>query len=95
MLRPHWCLIHRFITHYITQTDCFNERCFDGRGHKLNKHRGLSSVIRGIDGCIILLLAIMDDGLYREPSKGRVPFGEQQLMPQATNAAISIGKGVD
>lgn len=26
----HCCFIHRSIAHFITRTDCVNERCFDG-----------------------------------------------------------------
>ena len=38
---------------------------------------------------------VMDDGLYREPDKHRVPFGKQQRVPQPTCPAIAVGKGVD
>lgn len=38
---------------------------------------------------------IMDDGLHREPGKGWIPFRQQQRMPQAAHATISIDKGMD
>ena len=37
----------------------------------------------------------MNDGLHREPGKGRIPFGKQQRMPQAAHTSISIREGVD
>lgn len=95
LLPPHRCLIHFPIAHFITRVNRIHERCFDSWQHKLDKYRGLSSIIGSIDGRIILLLAVMDDGFHRQLGKGRIPLGEQQRMPQAANATVSIGKGVD
>ena len=53
------------------------------------------ALLEGVDGRIIFLLAVMDDGFHGEPGKGRIRLGEQQRMPQAAHTPISIGKGVD
>lgn len=60
------CLIHLFIA----RINGPYEQCLDGGKHKLDKNRGLSCTVGGVDGCEILLLPVMDNRLYREPGKG-------------------------
>ena len=38
---------------------------------------------------------VVDDGLDRQPCKYRIPFREQQRVPEPSNAAIAISKGMD
>ena len=38
---------------------------------------------------------VVDDGLDRQPCKYRIPFGEQQCMPEPSNTATAVCKGVD
>ena len=57
--------------------DGINEWCLDGWKHKLHKHRELSGIIGGINSRVIFLLVVVDDGIHRQPGKGRVPLGNQ------------------
>ena len=72
-----------------------DERCFDGGEHKFDEHGGLACIVAGIDGSVVFLLMVVDDGLDRQPCKHRIPFREQQCMPKAANATIAVCKGMD
>ena len=88
-------LVHLSIAHCITRMDGVDERCFDGREHELDERGGLVCIVAGIDGIVVFLLMVVDDGLDRQPCKYRIPFREQQRVPEPSNAAIAISKGMD
>ena len=78
----------------ITQTDGINERCFDHRTQTLDKHRELSGIIGSIDGRVILLLVVVDDGFLRQPDKGRIPFSKKKYRLNSSNDSIIIISGI-
>ena len=88
-------LVHLSIAHCITRMDGIHERCFDGGEHEFDEHGGLACIVAGIDGIVVFLLMVVDDGLDWQPCKHRIPFGEQQCMPEPSNAAIAVCKGMD
>ena len=94
-LPPHSCFVQPPIAHCITRAERLHERCFDSREHELNKRCGLAGMIADIDGIVVFLLAVMDNGFYRPPCKRRGPLGEQERMPQAANTTVSVTKGMD
>ena len=42
---------------------------FDGGEHELDERGGLACVVAGIDGIVVFLLMVVDDGLDRQPCK--------------------------
>lgn len=88
-------LVHLSVAHCITRVDGVDERCFDDGEHKLDERGGLACIVAGIDGIVVFLLMVVDDGFNRQPCKHRIPFGEQQCMPEPSNTAIAVCKGVD
>lgn len=83
-------LVYLSLAHFIARIDDFYERCFGGGEHELNKYRRLSHIIGGIDGRIILPLAVMDDRLHWKPGKGRIPLRTQQGVPQSSYISVSF-----
>lgn len=53
----------------------------DGREHELNKDRGFSGKVRAVDGVVVFLLPVVDDGFHREPGEQRIPLHEQARVP--------------
>ena len=88
-------LVRLSSTHCITRMDGIHERCFDDGEHELNERGGLACIVAGIDGIVVFLLMVVNDGLDRQPCKHRIPFGEQQCMPEPPNTAIAVCKGMD
>lgn len=70
-------LVDFFIAHFIARFDGVRERCLNGVQHKFDEDRGLARVVGGVDGGIVVLLAVMDDRFHREPGEGGVPPGEK------------------
>ena len=85
-------LIYFSIAHSSTRSSCFFEWCLDCWQYKLKKYRGLFGIIGDVTHITMLLLAIMDDRLYREPDSHRIYLGRQQHIPQAAHPAILISK---
>ena len=88
-------LVHLPIAHCITRMDGVDERCFDDGEHKLDERGGLACIVAGIDGIVVFLLMVVDDGLDWQPCKHGIPLGEQQRVPEPSNAAIAVCEGVD
>ena len=88
-------LVHFSGAHCITRMDGVDERCFDGGEHELDERGGLACIVAGIDGIVVFLLMVVDDGLDRQPCKHGIPLGEQQRMPEPPNTAIAVCKGMD
>ena len=88
-------LVHLSVAHCITRVDGVDERCFDDGEHKLDERGGLACIVAGIDGIVVFLLMVVDDGLDWQPCKYRIPFREQQRVPEPSNAAIAVCKGMD
>lgn len=63
--------------HCITRVDGVDERCFDGGEHELDERGGLACIVAGIDGIVVFLLTVVDDGFHRQPCKYAIPLGEQ------------------
>lgn len=49
----------------------------NGVQHKLDEDRGFAGIVGGVNGGVVVGLAVMDDGLHREPGEGGIPPGEQ------------------
>ena len=60
-------LVHFSGAHCITRMDGVDERCFDDGEHKLDERGGLACIVAGIDGIVVFLLMVVDDGLDRQP----------------------------
>lgn len=60
-------LVHLSGAHCITRMDGVNERCFDDGEHKFDERGGLACIVAGIDGIVVFLLMVVDDGLDRQP----------------------------
>ena len=86
-------LVHLSGAHCITRMDGVDERCFDGGEHELDERGGLACIVAGIDGIVVFLLMVVDDGLDWQPCKHGIPLGEQQRMPEPSNAAVPSAKG--
>lgn len=88
-------LIHLSGAHCITRMDGVDERGFDDGEHKLDERGGLACIVAGIDGIVVFLLVVVNDGLDLQPCKHRIPFGEQQCMLEPPNTAIAVCIGMD
>ena len=82
------------IARSITQTNGINERCLGCQKHKHNKHCRISGDIGNIDGRVIFLLVVVDDGFLRQPDKGRIPFSKKKYRLNSSNDSIIIISGI-
>ena len=66
-------------------------------GFELVGHEGLqiTKLICSPERCVVALLAGADHLLNRQPGEQRIPAAEDQGLPEATDAAISIGEGMN
>lgn len=46
-------------------------------------------------GGVVFLLPRVDDGFHRQVFKQGTPMGENNRLPQAPDATVAVGKGVD
>ena len=60
------------------------------RQHKLDKFCRFSVAAGFVDGLVVFLLMVVDDGLHRQPGKGWVPLREQQRVPQQSHVAVAV-----
>ena len=70
-------LVHLPIARCITRMDGVDERGFDDGEHKLDERGELACIVADIDGIVVFLLMVVDDGLDRQPCKYAIPLGEQ------------------
>jgi hypothetical protein len=76
------------------RTDLRTQRVVDGL--QLVGHEGLqiTQLIRLPERCVVALLARADHLLDRQPGEQRIPAAEDLGLPEATDAAVAIGKGM-
>ena len=66
-----------------------------GREHKLHKGRCFSLCIGTTKAFVIFDLPITDNGFHRQIGKKRIPFAEDERLPEASHTAVAIRKWMD
>ena len=72
----------------------FHECSLNSGEHEFNKYSRLPRIVRGIDGVIILILAVVNNRFYWKENKNRIPLRKQKSLPQSPDATITIRKGM-
>lgn len=74
---------------------CFAKRGEQDGEKEFYKRGGVADLVTSAEHLVVLRLLFADDGLYRKEGKERVPAAENEGLPEAADAAVAIGKGVD
>lgn len=84
-----------YLVAYLVAFGCGCQGFFDRIEDEFDERRGLGGSIRSAKSFVVSSLVIANDTFHGEVGEFRVPAGECQGLPQASDPTVSIGKRVD
>ena len=87
-------LVADLIAHLVGFGD-FAECCEKGCEQEFDERGGVADLVTCAEDFVVSHLSLADHGFHRQEGEERVPVAEDEGLPEAADAAIAIGEGVD